>query len=135
MGAARPSTRQWLKYAYGAGLPDDLDDWVRRDTTCASWVWRHLARAVVQIAPIVVLVVIFLPGPEWIRLVAVVAGTAMALLFSIAYIVESNDRRLAKAGFAQGFGERTRQQRARETQAVASAQRRARAERRRAARG
>jgi hypothetical protein len=135
MSAVRPTAWQWVKYAYGAGLPDVFDDWVLRDTTGASWVWRHLARALVQIAPIVIVVILFLPGPEWIRLVAVVAGTAMALLFSIAYIVESNDRRLAKAGFAQGVGERTRQRRARETQAVASAQRRARAERRRAARG
>jgi hypothetical protein len=122
----RPTIWQWLRYSFGAGLPAELDEWVLRDTTGPTWVWRHLARSIVQIAPIVIPIVLFLPGPEWIRLVAVIAGAAMALLFSLAYMVESNDRRLGKAGYPSGLGERTRQQRATRAQSESAAKRRAR---------
>ncbi len=122
----RPTVGQWLRYSFGAGLPEHLDEWVLRDTTGPTWVWRHLARSIVQITPIVVPIVLFLPGAEWIRLVAVIAGSAMALLFSLAYMVESNDRRLAKAGYPAGLGERLRQDRATRAQSESAAKRRAR---------
>jgi len=126
MAGVRPTAWQWVRYAFGAGLPSELDDWVLHDTTGSTWVWRHLSRSVVQIAPILVLVIVFVPGPEWIRLVGAVAGSLMALVFSLAYMVESNDRRLAKAGFPNGLGERTRQLRATEGQAASAAARRVR---------
>jgi hypothetical protein len=132
--ATRPTMAQWVRYAFGGGLPAELNEWVLRDTTGPARVWRHLARSLVQIAPVVALVVVFVPGPEWIRLVAVIAGSAMALLFSLAYMVESNDWRLAKAGFAFGLGERIRQERVTRLQAKASAARRVRAAKRSARR-
>lgn len=127
----RPSVGQWLRYAFGAGLPSELDEWVLRDTTGSTWVWRHLARSLVQIAPVLALVIVLLPGAEWIRLVGVIAGSAMAFVFSLAYIVESNDRRLAKAGYPQGLGERLRQDRATKAQADGARRRRERAAARR----
>jgi hypothetical protein len=127
MTAGRPTLGQWLRYALGAGLPRELDAWVLRDTTGPTWVWRHLSRSLVQIAPVVIPVVLFVPGPEWIRLVGVVAGAFMALVFSLAYIVESNDRRLSKAGYPNGWGERTRQERATRSQADSARARRLRA--------
>ena len=132
--ATRPTIGQWLRYAYGAGLPEQLSDWVLNDTTSRGWAWRHLTRSLVQIAPVIVLVVVFVPGPPWIRLVAVIAGGAMALLFSLAYMVESNDWRLTKAGYPPGLGEKIRQDRATQAQSRASAERRERAARRSARR-
>jgi hypothetical protein len=134
MTRSRPTAWQWLRYAFGAGLPSGLEDWVLHDTTGSTWVWRHLSRSVVQIAPVLVLVVVFVPGPEWIRLVGAAAGSLMAFVFSLAYMVESNDRRLAKAGFPNGLGEGTRQLRATQGQADSARARRDRAAQRRARR-
>ena len=134
MTATRPTPWQWLRYAFGAGLPRELDEWVLHDTTGSTWVWRHLARSVVQIAPVLILVILFVPGPEWIRLVGSVAGSLMAFVFSLAYMVESNDRRLGKAGYPNGLGERTRQLRATQSQSASAAARREKAAQRSARR-
>jgi hypothetical protein len=123
----KPTPLQWLRYAFGAGLPSGLREWVLHDTTGPTWIWRHFARSLVQIAPIIALVVVFVPGAAWIRIVAVVAGGLMALLFSLAYMVESNDWRLAKAGYPAGLGERIRQERATRKQSSDAAARRERA--------
>jgi hypothetical protein len=107
----RPNPFQWLAYAFGAGLPDDLSEWVYRDTTGPTWVMRHLARGVLQLAPFVAATLLFLPGAFWIRGVAAVAASGMGLLFCLAYMVETTDHRLVKAGFDPGTGERVRHQR------------------------
>src|ERR1700722_12663409 len=87
----RPGLLRWLLYAFGAGLPAEFDGWVFRDTTGRGWVLRQLGRSVVQLAPLVVAVLVFIPGAFWIRGVAVIAATAMALLFSLAYMTETTD--------------------------------------------
>jgi hypothetical protein len=120
----RPGPLRWLAYAYGAGLPDRFDEWVLRDTTSRTWAWRHLARIVVQVAPVVILILLLVPGPEWIRIGMVLGGGAMALIFGFAYAVETAEHRLMKAGYAVGTGERVRQQRTDRDRTAATARRR-----------
>jgi hypothetical protein len=121
----RPGPVRWLRYAFGGSLPAEFDQWVLHDTTSRTWVLRHLARALVQLAPFVVVVLSFVPGPFWIRAVAVVAATAMAVLFCFAYMVETTDRRLTKAGFAPGLGEAVRRERSLAARYAGTARRRA----------
>jgi Family of unknown function (DUF5313) len=122
----RPTAPQWLGYAFGKGLPAANRDWVLHDTTCGTWYLRHLARAFVQLAIPIVAVCVLLPGPAWIRVVTVVASTALGLIFSLAFMVETTEHRLAKAGYPVGLGERTRQQHAVQAQHESSARRRER---------
>ncbi len=105
----RPGPFQWLRYAFGAGLPSELNDWVLRDTTGRTWAVRHFVRGIVQLAPLVVLTLVFVPGPFWIRGVAVAAASFMGLLFCLAYMTETSDHRLVKAGFPVGTGQAIRQ--------------------------
>lgn len=107
----RPGPIRWLGYAFGATLPREFDEWVYRDTTSRTWVLRHLGRALVQLAPILLVVLVFVPGPFWIRGVGAIAATAMGLLFCFAYMVETTDRRLTKAGFPSGSAEIVRRER------------------------
>ncbi len=122
----RPDPIHWLGYAFGLGLPARNRTWVLHDTTSPIWALRHLARALVQLAVPVALVCVLLPGPAWIRVVTVVAASSMALVFSFAFVVETTEHRLVKAGYPAGLGERTRQQQAVRSQNESSARRRER---------
>jgi hypothetical protein len=112
---------RWLAYAYGAGLPDKYHEWVLEDTTGRTWAWRHLVRIIVQILPVVLLILFLIPGPIWIRLGMVLGGGLMALIFGFAYVVETSEHRLMKAGYQVGTGENLRRKRAEldRTEAVA----------------
>jgi hypothetical protein len=132
--ALRPNPVQWLGYAFGAGLPDELAEWVYRDTTGPTWVLRQLGRSLVQLAPLVLAVLVFVPGAFWIRGVAVVAATAMGLIFSLAYMTETTDHRLVKAGYPAGTGDSVRGHRGAAARTTATAQRNAQSAARRARR-
>lgn len=93
-------------------MPERHREWVYKDVTARTWLLRHLARHTVQVAPFIVLILIFLPGAFWIRLVAVVGGYLLSILFSFSYVVETGEHRLAKAGYPVGTGERVRSERA-----------------------
>jgi hypothetical protein len=122
----RPGVFRWLGYAFGAGLPAEYDEWVLHDTTAPTWVLRHLARTLVQLALVIAAVLIFVPGPFWIRAVMVAGGTFMALLFAAAYMTETVEHRLVKAGYPAGTGEATRERRSTEARTAAVARRQAR---------
>lgn len=108
----RPNPVLWLWYAYWGRLPPRHDIWVLFDTTCASWVVRHLARIVAAAALPVAAIVIFLPGAPQLRaLTAVVAG-GCALLFTATWINESTEHRLVQAGYAWRVGSELRAKRA-----------------------
>ncbi len=124
--AKRPGPGQWLRYALGGGLPDDLHDWVLRDTTGPTWVLRHIVRSLVYIAPLILIVLLALPGPFWIRGLAAIGGAVMSLIYSAAYLVESTERRLLKAGYPAGTGESIRRKRYEAAREAASVKRRAR---------
>ncbi|MCZ2810626.1 MULTISPECIES: DUF5313 family protein [Modestobacter] len=112
MHAGRPNPAQWLWYAYGGGLPPSLSDWVLDDTTRRSWVWRHLARALVQLAPVLLLCLLVPPVPFDIRLTATLGGVVIGLLFSVAYMTETTEHRAVKAGWPPGTTAARRAERA-----------------------
>jgi hypothetical protein len=88
----------------------------------------------VYLAPFAVVILVFVPGAFWIRGVAVIGGTAMGLFFGIAYIVETTETRLMKAGFPRGLGESIRVNRSADAHAAGVARRRAKALERRSRR-
>jgi Family of unknown function (DUF5313) len=108
--AQRPTPLQWVWYAFGGGLPRALSPWVLADTTGRTWIWRHLARAVVQMTP-VVLACLAVPVPLAYRLSAAVGGLLVGLLFSIAFMTETIEHRVAKAGDETGTAARLRDER------------------------
>lgn len=100
----RPGVWQWLRYVFWLRLPPQHAVWVLFDTTCSTWVVRHLARVLVAVAPPVALIAIFLPGAAALRdLTAFVTG-ACAVLFTTMYVNESTQHRLAQAGYAWRVG-------------------------------
>lgn len=107
MSANRPNPWQWLRYAYGGRLPDRHREWVLHDITCRTWVLRHVARALVQVSP--GLLLLLLPAPIWINVMCVIGGVFMALWYSLSAMVETCEHRLTKHGYPIGTGRRTRQ--------------------------
>jgi hypothetical protein len=111
----RPNPAQWVWYALGGGLPRELSPWVLADTTARTWIWRHLARAVVQLLPVLLLCVVVVPVPLAYRLSAAAGGLLLGLLFSIAFMTETIEHRAAKAGYPPGTAARLRAERAERT--------------------
>ena len=107
----RPSPAQWLWYALGGRLPRELSDWVLDDTTRRTWVWRHLARAIVQLVPVLLICVFLVPVPLVYRLSAAAGGLLLALIFSFAYMNETIEHRVVKAGYESGTAARLRAER------------------------
>jgi hypothetical protein len=112
MARTRPNPLQWVWYALGGGLPRELSPWVLADTTAPTWIWRHLARAVVQLLPLLVLCLAVVPVPLAYRLSAAVGGLFLGLFFSIAFMTETIEHRVAKAGYPPGTAGRLRAERA-----------------------
>ena len=110
--AGRPNPAQWLWYAFGGGLPRSLSPWVLEDTTRRTWVYRHLARALVQMTPVVVLCLVLPPVDLGIRLSAAAGGVLIGLLFSVAFMTETTEHRAVKAGWPPGTTARLREERA-----------------------
>lgn len=102
---------QWIWYALGGGLPRALAPWVLHDTTARTWVWRHLSRAVVQVLPIIV-GCLLVPVPFGYRFSAAFFGLCLALTFSVAFMTETTEHRVAKAGYEAGTAARVREERA-----------------------
>jgi hypothetical protein len=129
----RPAPHRWLWYALGGRLPERNHGWVLHDTTAGTWWLRHLARMLVQLAVPIGLVVAFLPAPLALRLAAAGGGVFLALIFSLAYMPETTENRVVKAGYPAGTAtaarERTslhRQQQETERKRAAAARRAAR---------
>jgi hypothetical protein len=85
---------------------------VLADTTGRTWILRHLLRAVVQLSPVLALCVLAVPVPLAYRLSAVVGGLFLGLMFSIAFMTETIEHRVAKAGYPPGTAARLRAERA-----------------------
>ena len=112
MPRQRPNPLQWVWYALGGGLPRELSPWVLADTTGRTWIWRHLARAVVQVLPLVVLCLVVVPVPLAYRVSAAAGGLVLAVIFSIAFMTETIEHRATKAGYPPGTAARVRAERA-----------------------
>ncbi|HEX2074663.1 MAG TPA: DUF5313 family protein [Geodermatophilus sp.] len=110
--APHPTALQWLWYALGGRLPAELSPWVLADTTEPGWVRRHLTRTGVQLLPVLVVCVVAVPVPLAYRLSAAVGGLLMGLMFSLAFIVETDEHRVVKAGYPVGTASRIRAERA-----------------------
>ena len=108
----RPNALQWLWYALGGGLPRRLSPWVLADTTRRTWIVRHVARAVVQMLPLVVLCLVAVPVPFAYRATAAFGGLLIGLSFSMAFMTETIEHRTVKAGYPPGTAARLREERA-----------------------
>lgn len=99
----RPGPIRWLWYAYGGALPERNGSWVLHDLTCRTWPLRHLLRAMVQVAPVVAVLLLVVPGSISVRLAGVTAGVLLGLFYSCAYMHEITEHRAAKAGYPVGM--------------------------------
>ncbi len=93
----RPNVAQWIAYAFGKRLPDDLRDWVRHDLTGRHAFVRHLFRGMVPFVPIFAVFMLF-PGPWWLRAQMVALGLSLALIYSAAYMGQNRSHRLERHG-------------------------------------
>ncbi|HEX8303465.1 MAG TPA: DUF5313 family protein [Jatrophihabitans sp.] len=123
-GRRRPTPWQWLRYSLGGGLPEDLAEWVLHDTTCRTWALRQVARSLLVISPLIVVLLVFVPGPFWIRALSALGGMLMSLIYSLGYLVETAEHRLVKAGYPAGTGAAVRQGQAGDQRSAATARRR-----------
>ena len=103
------------------------------DTTVRTWWLRHIARSLVQVAIPIALVMAFLPAGWGLRAACAGGGIALALFYSLAYMPETTENRVVKAGYPAGtataareLGGLGRQQRESERKRVAAAKRAAR---------
>jgi len=123
----RPSVVEWIRYVFTSRLPDRLHEWVLFDTTCRTWLLRHIARFLVQLSPVIAAVLTFLPTSLLIRFGCVAAGLLASVCFSFGYVVEMTEHRAENAGYARGTAEKAREVRAEEAQRRGAALRRERA--------
>lgn len=105
----RPGPLRWLWYAFGGGLPEPYSAWVHHDTTARTWILRHVARTLTQLAVPIALVLVLMPGAFWIRGMAALGGVLLGLFYSIAYMPETVEHRSVRAGFPPGTAARTRE--------------------------
>ena len=129
----RPALHRWLWYALGGRLPRRNRAWVLHDTTTSTWWLRHVARTFVQMAVPIALVLTLLPAPWGLRAAAAGGGIFLAMIYSLAYMSETTENRVVKAGYpagtAQAARDRTgllRQQEETERKRAAAAKRAAR---------
>ncbi|HEY2700693.1 MAG TPA: DUF5313 family protein [Pseudonocardiaceae bacterium] len=97
-----PNPILWIWYCFGGRLPERYRDWVVRDATARTWLFRAVVRGLVQVTPFaavfVVLVVVF--AHSWlIAIVGVVIGIGAMLPYSLAYAEHSVNARLGAYGF------------------------------------
>jgi hypothetical protein len=126
----RPGPLRWLWYALGGGLPRRFSPWVLHDTSTRTWALRHVLRSFVQLAVPIALVLVLVPGPFWIRGMAALGGILLALFFSLAYMTETTESRVKRAGYPAGSAQAARDEKARDRERLEGAQRREAAARR-----
>jgi hypothetical protein len=81
---------------------------VLHDTTTGTWWLRHVARSLVQMAVPIALVLSLLPAPWGLRAAAAGGGVFLALIFSLAYMAETTENRVVKAGYPAGTAQAAR---------------------------
>ena len=98
----RPAPHRWLWYALGGRLPRRHRAWVLYDTTTSTWWMRHTARAMVQLVVPIALIMLLVPGSWGLRAGMCLLGIFLALIYSTAYIAETTETRVKKAGYPVG---------------------------------
>jgi hypothetical protein len=132
-GLHRPGVLRWLWYALGGSLPSRHRSWVLHDTTTDTWWLRHIARTLVQMSLPIALIMILLPAPWQLRAAVAGAGIFLGFIYSLAYMPETTENRVVKAGYPAGTATAIREEFSKERQ-VEQSQRRRAAEAKRAAR-
>ncbi len=112
----RPNPILWIWYAFGGRLPERYREWVLHDVTARTWVLRHLGRSLVQISP--GLFFLLVPGPLWIKGMALLGGGILALWFSAAYMEHTVEHRIHKHGYRLGTARAIRDRHAAEREAA-----------------
>lgn len=118
--AERPNPIQWLRYAVGGRLPEPLHAWVLRDVSARTWVWRHVARMSVLVAPLAA-ACLLVPGPLGLRAAMALLLVIVGAYFSLSYVEESSDMRAVKHGHAPGAAKAIRDARHEQAEALARA--------------
>jgi fatty acid desaturase len=101
----RPDPVRWIWYAFGGTLGTRYREWVLRDLTGRTRWERQIVRAVVQVVPLAVALLLAL-GSGWIAWVGVGCGLVLALIYSTAYFDPAVEHRLAKHGYPSGTAHR-----------------------------
>jgi hypothetical protein len=123
----RPGAFRWLWYAIGGSLPSRYDEWVLHDTTCRTWLLRHVVRSLIVLSVPVAMVIAFLPTSVGLSMLTALAAGGSGLMFMLVHTIEATERRAIRAGYPGGTAEATRAQRSADTQRSANAARRERA--------
>ncbi|MBW0117502.1 DUF5313 family protein [Pseudonocardia abyssalis] len=109
MTTLRPGPLWWLWYAMGGGLPARYRGWVLHDVSTRTWALRQMLRSVVQLVPFGILLVVLVPGELWVRLVAVLGGALVGLMYAASFVHLTTEHRSVKAGWAPGQAEAERE--------------------------
>lgn len=109
--APRPGLVLWIWYALGGRLPAAYRGWVLDDLTRRTWPLRHLVRLLVQVVPVAAVLVVLVPGPLWVRLMAAGGGAVVGLSYSFVFLYEATEHRACKAGYPHGTAARVREER------------------------
>ena len=96
----RPGPLRWFWYALGGGLPPRYRDWVLHDVTTRTWALRQVLRSVVQLVPFAVVLLFVVPGELWVRLVAILGGTLVGLVYAASFVQQTTEHRAMKAGWS-----------------------------------
>lgn len=126
----RPAPHRWLWYAFGGRLPARHGSWVLFDTTTRTWGWRHVARSVVQMSVPIILIMVLLPADWRLRLAVAGGGVALGMIYSLAYMPETTEHRVKKAGYPVGLATTIRDRAYDDRQRLESERKRAAAARR-----
>jgi hypothetical protein len=126
----RPGVLAWFWYALGGRLPARFSPWVLHDTTTRTWALRHLLRSAVQLAVPIGLVLLLVPGEFWIRGMAALGGVLLGLFFSLAYMPETTENRVKRAGYPAGTAQAARERAAQDREVHEGERRRAAAAKR-----
>lgn len=106
-----PGPVRWLWYAAGGRLPMRYREWVLYDVTCRTWPLRHLARLLTQLVPVAAVLLVLIPGPLWVRVMAVLGGSLVGLSYSFVFLYEATEHRAVKAGYPHGTAQAVREER------------------------
>lgn len=104
----RPPLHRWLWYAFGGGLPARHRGWVLRDTTTHNWWLRHVRRSLLQLSLPIAVVMVFLPADWGLKVAIAIGGVILSLIYSIAYMTETTEHRVRKAGYPVGTAQAER---------------------------
>lgn len=112
MEMTRPDPVRWVRYAYGARLPERYRDWVLHDTTDRGWLVRFALRVTVQALPwliaVALVLTLFTPLPAGWVLGALAMSLGLSLFFTLTSADELTEARLVKHGFTPGTGRKRR---------------------------